>query len=296
MALAMALLGQGCARIDPTPAEELPDLMLSGDPFALISQAPSAPNPRSGQSGNYSGKIVWKGPRPERKPWMAAQSPLPEKPKLPIVPRDNPYWPMIGNDESVEGVVVALVGDSKTQGSPPNGSWKFGPLDVSLRDNDLFLSQDGKRVRVGLIRPGDPLTIRRESGEYDTIKFRGAAFFTAPLVHPQKATTIPVRRPGTIKLCSSAGHFWIQGQIIASSTPWITRTDASGNFSFEGVPAGDWQAIFYHPGWAEMSWERDGETLEPFLVHLGPDLTGRFSVESKTRETFWMDANGFSRK
>jgi hypothetical protein len=140
------------------------------------------------------------------------------------------------------------------------------------------------------------LTVRRESGDYDSVKFRGAAVFTAPLVHTQKPTTIPVRRPGIIRLSSSAGHFWIQGQIIASPTPWITRTDAAGNFSFEGVPAGDWHAILYHPGWAEMSWERDGESLEPYLVHLGPDLIGRFPIVSKSPEFFEMAPGGFSRK
>lgn len=306
VALGLNLLGTGCARIDPTPAEELPDLTLANDPFASFPQSSGEPSlsPKSPTEPTlkYSGKIVWQGARPERKPWMAAQSPLPEKPKLPIVPRDNPYWPVIGTDGGVEGVVVALVGPkaqeagTKSQGAVPNAAWKHGPLDVSLKDNDLFLVQDGKRVRVGLIRPEDPLTVRRESGEYDTVKFRGAAVFTAPLVHTQKATTIPVRRPGIIRLSSSAGHFWLQGQIIASPTPWITRTDSAGNFSFEGVPAGDWQAILYHPGWAEKSWERDGETLEPYLVHLGPDLTGRFPLLSKTPETFQMDANGFSRK
>jgi hypothetical protein len=303
VALGNALMGTGCARIDPTPAEKLPDLTLANDPFASLPQSSGEPSlsPKSTTEPTlkYSGKIVWQGPRPERKPWMAAQSPLPEKPKLPIVPRDNPYWPVIATNGGVEGVVVALVksqAGTNAQETVPNGVWKHGPLNVTLKENDLLLVQDGKRVRVGLIRPEDPLTVRRESGDYDTVKFRGAAVFTAPLVHTQKATTIPVRRPGVIRLSSSAGHFWIQGQIIASPTPWITRTDAAGNFSFEGVPAGDWQAILYHPGWAEMSWERDGESLEPYLVHLGPDLIGRFPIVSKSPESLQMDPSGFSRK
>lgn len=306
MALVLTFLVAGCARIDPTPAEALPDLVLAQDPFASIPplSGETAPSPKSPAKAGlkFSGKIVWQGALPDRKPWMAAQSPLPEKPKLPIVSRDNPYWPVIETDGGVEGVIVALVGDSKAQGAGPKSpgeaspSWKHGTLDVSLKDNDLFLVQDGKRVRVGLIRPEDTLAVRRESGEYDTIKFRGAAFFTAPLVHTQKATRIPVRRPGIIRLGSSAGHFWIQGQIIASPTPWITRTDTAGNFSFEGVPPGDWQVLLYHPGWAEKSWERDGETLEPSLVHLGPDLSGRFPLVSKSPETYLMGPTGFSRK
>ena len=300
MALGNALMGTGCARIDPTPAEKLPDLTLANDPFASLPQSSGEPSlsPKSTTEPTlkYSGKIVWHGPRPERKPWMAAQSPLPEKPKLPIVPRDNPYWPVIATNGGVEGVVVALVksqAGTNAQETVPNGVWKHGPLNVTLKENDLLLVQDGKRVRVGLIRPEDPLTVRRESGDYDTVKFRGAAVFTAPLVHTQKATTIPVRRPGIIRLSSSAGHFWIQGQIIASPTPWITRTDAAGNFSFEGVPAGDWQAILYHPGWAEKSWERDGETLEPYLVHLGPDLTAKIKIPPNQTNEVEMGAGAF---
>ena len=292
MALGIALIGTGCARIDSTPAAESPDTTLLQDPFAQWPKDSGDGQPLTGASSQISGKVTWKGPVGERKPWLAAQSSLPEKPKQPIVPRNNPFWPKIGKNGEVEGVVVALVGGPV----PKNAPWKHGPLRVVLKDNDLLLMQGTKPVGVGLVLPGDPLTVARTSGDYDSIKFRGADFFTAPLVQTQLETKIPVRRTGVIKIKSSAGHFWIQGQIIASPTPFSALTDEEGNFSFDGIPQGKWSILLYHPGWLEQSLERDGETLEPYLLHLGPDLFTQLPQGLNAPRHFQMDPSGFSSK
>ncbi len=292
MVLGIALIGTGCARIDSTPAAEMADPTLLQDPFASWPKESPLLQTLTEPTNQISGKVTWKGPLGERKPWLAAQSSLPEKPKQPIVPRNNPFWPKVRTGGGVEGVVVALVGGPIPKAAP----WKPGPLQIVVKDNDLLLLQGSKPVGVGLIRPEDPLVVKRISGDYDSIKFRGAAFFTAPLVQTEIETKTLVRRSGVVKIASSAGHFWIQGQIIASPTPYIALTDEEGRFSFDGLPQGNWSVILYHPGWLEQSMERDGETLEPYLVHLGPDFFTRFPQSLNTPGYFQMDAFGFSSK
>ncbi len=290
LALGIAFIGTGCARIDSTPVIESPPPTHPLDPFAQWPIITEDGLPQTGMTKPISGKVTWKGPLGERKPWLAAQSSLPEKPKQPIVPRNNPYWPKVGKGGEVEGVVVALLGGPVPKSTP----WKPGPLRIEVKNNDLVLTQGKKQVGVGLVLAGEPLTVVRTSGDYDSIRFRGAAFFTAPLVQTNLETHIPVRRSGVVKIASSAGHFWMQGQIIVSPTPLITLTDIEGRFTFDEIPNGQWSVLLYHPGWLEQSWERDGETLEPYLLHLGPDLFQRLPQPLNGFGNFHMEASGFS--
>ncbi len=48
-------------------------------------------------------------------------------------------------------------------------------------------------------------------------------------------------KPGIIKLRCDAGHTWMRGYIAVLDEPYYAVTDENGNYSIEGIPAGQYE-------------------------------------------------------
>ncbi len=242
---------------------------------------PAELDAKPGESENCAieGQILWQGSPPAGdKTWLAPLSPLIERRNTPVEPRENPFFPVIGSalaqPQGLAGVVVALV-DGPVR---PELAWPHGPLKVILRNHRLILEQDQGQFAVGFIRPEDAISIELESGDFDTIRGRGAAFFACPFLKPKDKATRQLRRPGIVRLASGAGHFWMQGLVIASPTPLIARTGADGKFRITGVPPGQWSLLCFRPSQKEKGRERDGETLETSLLDFEDPVVSSLAV------------------
>jgi len=268
----------GCGRIDPTPAPVFTSPDTRNDPFfqAYLTDLPKPTATSKGQ-GILEGTITWKGPISGEKSWLAPLSPLIQRQNTPVEPRLNPFFPKIqGENEGggVEGVVVALV-EGPVRVTDP---WNHGPARVKLRNHLLLIDQDGLNPQVGFLKHGDPLELSMESGDFDTIIGRGAAFFSIPFLRPGDASVRQPRRPGLIHLTSGAGHFWMRTTLVVSAQSLMGRTSAEGHFRFTDIPEGNWQLLCFRPNHLVRNRERDGETLETFLLEMEPPLIGKFPV------------------
>lgn len=271
----------GCGRVDPTPADPVADPLENKDPFyqAFLS---TRNQPTATGKGILEGRITWDDPLPRENAWLAPLSPLIEKKNTPVEPRPNPYFPKItmGKDGSkgLGGAIVALVDGPNPMEQP----WRHGPIRVVLKNNTLGIEQDGNTHAVGLIQKTaastDSFPLELVSGDYDTIRGRGAAFFASPFLKPGDRSVRQPRRPGIISLSSGVGHYWMQGMVIASSSALITRTDENGAFRIEGIPPGDWKVLCFRPNHLEKARERDGETLETYILHFQDPVQSTFPI------------------
>ena len=50
-----------------------------------------------------------------------------------------------------------------------------------------------------------------------------------------------LEKPGIIKLRCDAGHTWMSAYVMVLDEPFYALTDADGNFTIEGVPAGNYE-------------------------------------------------------
>lgn len=275
----MAALLCGCGKVDRAEAPPAVDATEANDSF-LQAHLKDKDKPSGKGNGVLEGQILWQGEPPRGdKSWLAPLSPLIERRKTPVETRSNPYFPRIGTQADtptgLADVVVALVNGPVR----PEAAWPHGELKAVLRNHRLVLQQDKGDFSIGFIRPDETIALELESGDFDTIRGRGAAFFAAPLIKPGDTSKRPLRRPGIVKLSSSAGHFWVQGLIIASPTPLIARSGADGKFRIAEIPPGDWTLLCFRPSQVESARERDGETLETYLLDFAEPVVGTFAVQ-----------------
>ncbi len=77
-------------------------------------------------------------------------------------------------------------------------------------------------------------------------------------------------KAGIIKLRCDAGHTWMKGYIVVVDEPYYAVTDTNGNFTIQGVPAGNYELEVWQEWLGKKSQSivvREGET-EPVTVTL----------------------------
>lgn len=63
---------------------------------------------------------------------------------------------------------------------------------------------------------------------------------------PGVTETNRFERPGVVRLFCDI-HAEMAGVILVVSTPWVTRVAPDGGYRLDGVPAGDYRAVAWHP-------------------------------------------------
>jgi hypothetical protein len=230
-----------------------PDVQPAPTPHALEGPAFDATD-----TGTIEGRVVWDGPVPAVPRLIVFSSPdnLPPDGKL-LTHADNPFAPVVDpENKGVRDAVVFLRGVDPRRAGP----WRHAPVQIEQRDRLLHIVQGDTQSRVGFVRRGDAITARSCDGDYHLLRARGAAFFALPFVDKDRPSTKRLDRPGLVYLSSAAGYFWMHAHLFVVEHPYYTRTDPSGRFRLEQIPAGKYETVVWMPSWTILRRERDPES------------------------------------
>jgi hypothetical protein len=193
-------------------------------------------------------------------PWLPCAS-LPSRDFL------NPNRPRIDvKTGHVEEVVIFLRGVEPQRGR----AWDHPPVRVEIRDFQYTVHQGDCDGKIGFVRRGDTVKFLSRQQEYDTIRARGAAFFSLPFRDTYLPTTRKLDTCGLVELSSGAGCFWSRAYLFVDDHPYYTRTDRDGCFELRDVPAGDYELVAWMPNWLEAERELDSETVYPKRLYYRP--------------------------
>ncbi|MBI4861713.1 MAG: hypothetical protein HY815_15845 [Candidatus Riflebacteria bacterium] len=67
--------------------------------------------------------------------------------------------------------------------------------------------------------------------------------------------SVSVRVPGPVILKCDAGHVWMRSYVYVAPNPYVAKTDASGTFSIDGIPAGTHTVRVWHEMLRELSFK-----------------------------------------
>ena len=95
--------------------------------------------------------------------------------------------------------------------------------------------------------------------------------------------------PGVVELLSGSGYFWMRAYVHVSEHPYLTRTDAAGRFRLEGVPAGDYDLVAWHPNWRVGSEQRNPDLFRVQQVRFAAPLESSRRIHVEARKTTGVD-------
>ncbi len=155
----------------------------------------------------------------------------------------------LGEGKGIANAVVTIVGAKGTASS------KTGKLDQVKCEFDPHV----QAVPVGStvnITSSDPV-LHNSHGFYED----GSTAFNIAVPIVGMEAPFKLTKPGVIRLRCDAGHTWMSAYVVAVDQPYYAVTDANGNFSIDGVPAGDYEI--------EVWQETLGKHREPIKVAEG---------------------------
>ncbi len=242
--LALAFAAAGCGETPPAPAPAGPAADAAGefDPAT---------------AGTIRGRVAWEGEVPDVPPFRAPASPLSEQAGGKPQPWPNPYAPVVDSGtRGVAGAVVFLPGVNPRRARP----WHHPEIRVEQRDYQVHVLQGESDRRTGFVRRGTAVSFASSQPVLDILQVRGAAFFSLAFPIGGQACSRTLDRAGIVELSSGAGHFWMRGHLFVDDHPYFTHTDASGNFTLEQVPPGNYEVVCWHPDWHVAARELDADT------------------------------------
>ncbi|MFL5241199.1 MAG: carboxypeptidase-like regulatory domain-containing protein [Gemmataceae bacterium] len=246
-----------------------------------MSEAGSLFDPTT--AGSIHGQVVWEGCLPSVPLFHAPTSPRTEQPGSGLLNWPNPNVPRIDSKtRAVEEAVVYLKAVDPKKAKP----WDLDPVTVQMQNYQFHILQGKAAKLTGFIRLGDPVEMISGQGVFHSVHTNGSAFFSIPFPDRDRAVKRRLDREGMIELTSAAGYFWMRGYLFVCRHPYITRTDAQGNFDLAGVPPGDYEVVCWLPNWQEDHHDRDPETSywtrlffkEPLIVRRDVSLR---NIQSK---------------
>lgn len=149
--------------------------------------------------------------------------------------------PLVGADGAVRWAVVRIVG---AKGEFPAGA------------EAPTLDQRGCRFtpHVVVVPVGKPLKVLNNDGILHNVHTFSEK--NAPINSAQpgfrKTMDVTFDKPEIVRVACDV-HPWMSGQIIATDTPFVGVTDASGGFTIEGVPAGTYSVLVWHESFGEQT-------------------------------------------
>lgn len=247
-------------------------LILSAILLAGCTYAPDPPAPPRGEAeltlgqafdrgmtGTITGHVIWDGEALAAKELVVRS--IAYNPRLFERPAcfTTPNFP--GIDAKTKGVANAVV-YLKSIDPRRSRPWDHANVRVEFRDRQLSILQGNVRSNVGFVRKGTSIQIANSDGEYHILRARGAAFFGMPLVDANKTHERTLSTAGIVDLTCGAGYYWLSSHLFIVEHPYYARTDVSGRFTLEGVPAGAYEIVCWLPNWRVVREERDPETAD----------------------------------
>ncbi len=115
--------------------------------------------------------------------------------------------------------------------------------------------------RVAAMAVGTELRVKSSDAVYHNVHVRRADGTTAANVSTPLAGTevsaLIASAPGPLVLGCDAGHHWMRADILVLEHGLFDRTRAGGRFRLDGVPAGAWWLVVWHPQLGERRVQLD---------------------------------------
>ncbi len=209
----------------------------------------------SSSTGSIRGRVVWSGALPESHSFRDAGV----YPGSFADPYDfrNRLVPRI--DDKGKGVSGAVVFLRKVD-PERSRSWHLPPVRIEMKGGSIDVVQEGAHL-AGFVHAGDAIEMVSIGQEIESLRARGAAFFTLPFPKPNKPLQRSLGQTGLVELSSAVGNFWARGWLFVVEHPYYVRTDESGRFALDRVPDGTYELVCWMPDWRVERFERDPETF-----------------------------------
>lgn len=258
----------------------------------------AAPVPTAGtafdatSTGTIEGQVIWQGEIPDLPKMVVvpdSANPDPEGKGLYFEP--NPFRPLIDADtHGMRDVVVYLRGVDPQRAGP----WPHGRVRVEQVKRTLSVLQAGTRSRVGFVRRGGEMEAVNRDCEYHSLRVRGAAFFSLPLVEKDRISTRRLDTAGIVELTSGAGYFWMCAHLFVVEHPYYARTDAAGRYRLPNVPPGRYELVCWMPSWVVRTKYRDPESALTSRLLFAPPVEQVRAIElhsgaTTTTQFTWND-------
>lgn len=264
-----AVFGCGCSAQPLYPLQSpSSDATLIGDQFDLAN------------TGTLRGKVSWEGERPALHSDVFF-SLYPGEAGIGS-PHRNPLVPQIHAKGGLADAVVFLRGIDPRRANPTT----HPPVRVVFEKNRIQIEQgELPSSRFGLVRPGDSVEFLSREPGVQILHLDGAAFFTMTFTEQERPRTRVLHHKGWIEVSHVSGSFGAKAWLIVDDHPYYTRTDATGAYSFEHVPAGEYEVVCRVPDWHVLNSERDPETCLIARVRYQPPVERKQTIEVRPAGT-----------
>lgn len=155
----------------------------------------------------------------------------------------------LGADRGVANAVVKILG---APGTVETKEAILDQIECEFKPHVIVLPV-GSKLKI---TSSDPV-LHNAHGFFED----GSTAFNIAVPIPGMEIPVTLKQPGRIKLRCDAGHTWMSGYIVVTDTPFYAVTDTDGNFTIQGVPAGNYQVEI----WQEWA----GKRQEPISVREG---------------------------
>jgi hypothetical protein len=224
--------------------------------------------------GTVSGAVNWSGAIPVVKPieLLQVQNPPGANPVTP-----NPNAPRI-RDGRLEGAVVYLSRVDLRRSAP----WNLLPVSIEVQQMGVIVKQGERDGRIAIVRRGAAVSLASREPALHSIRGRGAAFFTQMLPVPGRPVNRILLDEGVVELSSGSGYYWLRGYLFVTDHPYAAVTAPNGQFQFEAVPDGEYEAMCWVPNWHIDRLENDPEGIGgPVRLYFRPAVEKRQHIVVK---------------
>lgn len=191
------------------------------------------------------GRIIFEGvaPPPEE---VEVKSDVPTCGSVKKIPKI-----LLGENQGVANAVVKIIG---AQGTAAPGKGTLDQVNCEFAPHVQALPAGST-----LVLTSSDAVLHNSHAFYED----GSTVFNIAVPIPGMEVTQQLSRPGIIRLRCDAGHTWMSAYLVVSEEPYFALTDADGNFTIEGVPAGNYELEIWH--------EWLGKHREPVVVTEGEE-------------------------
>ncbi|MFO0876832.1 MAG: carboxypeptidase-like regulatory domain-containing protein [Gemmataceae bacterium] len=237
---------------------------------------PLADQYQSEGSCRLRGSVRLAGTPPVVAHFRSIDQPLTDQPPPPARDWPNPNACRLTDQGRLQDALVFLSG-IKPQASRP---WFHEPVTVELVSQQFVVRQGSAAKRLGIVQQGRAVRMVSRDDLYHAVQGRGAAFFGLSLPAPQQVREQRLDHPGLVELRSGAGYYWMRAFLLVSPHPYVTTTDARGEFSLDGIPPGDYEVVAWHPSWVVQQEERnqDNSRIQQVRFRTGLETSARVSL------------------
>lgn len=226
---------------------------------------------------DIQGVVVWVGPKPEAKAirgWVPVDGHLSER------EFDNPNCLRLhGEADFIEGAIVFL------EDVDPHscGPWIHPPVQVRVDDMQVRTYQGRylEHQRVGIVRERSVVEFLAMDHGSHVLSLRGADFFGLALPDVEVPRPHQFDQRGIVEISSSTNRPWHRAYLWVSPHPYVTFTNAQGEFRLSMVMPGTYRIGVWHPNSEIVSQDRDPNTGIVTRLRFGPPFVSYRTLQVK---------------